>query len=76
MRTIEYKISEPEGLHALLATALISKLNQYTSQALATFGDNTVNAKSPFGLMSLGAHYGDVIRFTIIGDDEDQVELL
>ena len=54
MKTIYYLITEPEGLHALPATALI--------------------AKSPFGLMALGAHYGDTIVFTAKGPDEEKAQ--
>ena len=75
MRTFEYVITEPEGLHALPATALVEKLNKYASAIMASFNGNTVNAKSPFGLMSLGAHHGDVITFTIVGEDEDEVAI-
>ena len=75
MRTIEYVVTEPEGLHALPATALVAKLNKYSSEIMATFGGNTVNSKSPFGLISLGARQGDVVVFTIIGEDEDTVDI-
>lgn len=75
MRTLEYVITEPEGLHALPATALVEKLNKYSSEILATFNGKIVNAKSLFGLMSLGAQHGDVITFSIFGEDEDEVEI-
>ena len=74
MKTINYLITEPEGLHALPATALIAKLNTLDCEIEATLGNYTVNAKSPFGLMALGAHHGDIIIFKANGPDEDRVE--
>ncbi len=74
MKTIYYLITEPEGLHALPATALIAKLNTFDCDIEATLGNYTVNAKSPFGLMALGAHYGDIIVFTAKGPDEEKVQ--
>ena len=74
MKTINYLITEPEGLHALPATALIAKLNTLDCEIEATLGNYTVNAKSPFGLMALGAHHGDTIIFKANGPDEDRVE--
>lgn len=76
MRTIEYLVTEPEGLHALPAAALFTKLNEYECEITAQLGDNIVNAKSPFGLMALGARLGDVVTFTCDGPDEDTVEIL
>ncbi|MBQ7148630.1 MAG: HPr family phosphocarrier protein [Pseudobutyrivibrio sp.] len=75
MRIIEYLVTEPEGLHALPAAALFEKINQYDCEITAQLGNHIVNAKSPFGLMALGARYGDVIIFRIDGQDEDIVNL-
>lgn len=70
MKQYEYVVTEPEGLHALPATALVAKLNTYESEITASFNGKIVNAKSPFGLMSLGARCGDVIIFRATGFDE------
>lgn len=75
MRQIEYKIAEPEGLHALPATAIVVALREYQSEITATFGGRTVDAKSPIGLLSLGAKYGDVVIFIADGTDENQVKI-
>ncbi len=73
MKIIEFTVTDQEGLHALPATALIEKLNKYKSKISASYNGYTVDAKSPFGLMSLGAKYGEKIIFTIEGEDEDTV---
>ena len=75
MKIIKYVITEPEGLHARPATALVEKLNQYESEITASFGGNIVNAKSPFGLMSLGVKRGDMVVFRVSGPDEDMVKI-
>ena len=74
MKNIFYLITEPEGLHALPATALIAKINKLDCDIEATLGNYTVNAKSPFGLMALGAHCDDTIIFKAEGPEEDQLE--
>ena len=74
MKIYDYKISEPEGLHALPATALVEKLNTLECTVFASLNDNMVDAKSMFGLMSLGAKCGDVIVFCANGVDEDKLE--
>ena len=75
MRTIEFVVTERSGLHALPATVIVEKLNKYESEVYASFGGNIVNAKSIFGLVSLGAKQGDVVIFEIHGSDENQVQI-
>ena len=74
MVKVNYEITEPEGLHALPATALIEKLNTLNCDVWASLNGQMIDAKSMFGLMSLGAKYQDVIEFTACGDDEDKLE--
>lgn len=73
MKQIKYVVTEPEGLHSLPASVLVAKLNNYKSDVTAAFKGNIVNAKSPIGLMSLGAKFGDVILMEIEGADEEEV---
>ena len=75
MRRFEYVVTEPEGLHALPATALCEKLNQYQCDIFAELNGQIVDAKSIMGLFSLGAQCHDVITFTCNGSDEDIVNL-
>lgn len=71
MVKVNYEITEPEGLHALPATALIEKLNTLNCDVWASLNGQMIDAKSMFGLMSLGAKYQDVIEFTANGEDEE-----
>lgn len=73
MNIVEYKVKDLEGLHALPATALIEKLNTLECQITASFNGSLVNAKSPFGLIALGAKYGDTINFIAEGIDEERL---
>ena len=73
MNIVEYKVKELEGLHALPATALIEKLNKLDCEITASFNGSLVNAKSPFGLIALGAKYGDTINFIAEGIDEEML---
>ena len=75
MKVIKYFITQPEGLHARPAAALVEKLNRYQSDITATFGDVTVDAKSSFGLMSLGVKRGDMVVFRVSGEDEAIVKI-
>ncbi|MCR5580229.1 MAG: HPr family phosphocarrier protein [Pseudobutyrivibrio sp.] len=73
MKILEYKVNEKEGLHALPATEIIRKLNTLKCDITASFNGSMVNAKSPFGLIALGAKYGDVINLIAEGDDEEKL---
>ena len=73
MINISYEITEPEGLHSLPATTLVKQLNTLKSDILASCKGQMVDAKSMFGLMSLGAKYKDVIVFTANGEDEQKL---
>ena len=74
MININYVITEPEGLHARPATALVGQINTLKCDVLAACKGQMVDAKSMFGLMSLNAKYKDVIVFTACGEDEQKLE--
>jgi len=60
-----------EKLHALPAARLVQRAKQFSSDVKLEKDGTTVNAKSPMGVMRLGAGRGDVIRVIASGPDEE-----
>ncbi|MBA3790913.1 MAG: HPr family phosphocarrier protein [Actinomycetota bacterium] len=60
-----------EKLHARPAALLVQRAKQFSSDVKLEKDGTTVNAKSPMGVMRLGAGRGDVIRVIASGPDEE-----
>jgi phosphocarrier protein len=61
-----------EGMHARPAGILVKTANQFISKVEILFNGKTVNAKSVFGLMSLGLLCNSNFTLKIEGDDCEQ----
>jgi phosphocarrier protein HPr len=68
--TKDFVIANKLGLHARASATLVKVATQYKSEILLTKGDQSVNAKSILGLMTLAAAKGTNIRITCTGADE------
>lgn len=67
----EIKVKNRFGLHAR-PSGLIVKLLQNSASAVAfTYKDNTVNARSIMGLLTLGAGNNACIRVDVDGEDAE-----
>ncbi|NMA06411.1 MAG: HPr family phosphocarrier protein [Ruminococcaceae bacterium] len=60
------------GLHARPATFFIQRANEYKSSIWVEKEERRVNAKSLFGVLSLGIVGGTQIRIIADGSDEQQ----
>ncbi len=60
-----------EKLHARPAALLVQRAKQFSSDVKLEKDGTTVNAKSPMGVMRLGAGRGDVVRVIASGPDEE-----
>lgn len=67
----EFVVANKLGLHARASATLVKVATQYKSEILLTKGDQSVNAKSILGLMTLAAARGTSIRITCTGADEE-----
>lgn len=67
----DFTITNKLGLHARASATLVKVATQYKSEVTLTKGDQSVNAKSILGLMTLAAARGTSIRITCAGEDQD-----
>jgi len=71
MKQFTYTITDPEGMHARPAGALVKAANEFTSSVQIGKDGKFVDAKRIFGIMSLGIKCGNEVTMQIEGDDED-----
>lgn len=73
MKTFDYTIKNPEGVHARPAGALIKECSTFQCQIELSAKGQTISVKSGiFALMSLGLRYGDTVSLKFNGSDEEQ----
>ena len=61
-----------EKLHARPAALLVQRAKGFASEVKLEKDGNTVNAKSPMGVMRLGAGRGDAVKVLAEGPDEEE----
>lgn len=68
----EVCVKNSVGLHSKYATEFIQKANKYGSLIKISKGEDSSNAKSLLGVLSLGIMGDTVVKITADGDDEEQ----
>lgn len=71
MKSFEYTITDPVGIHARPAGLLVKEVKKYTSTVTVTKGDKSVNALKLMALMGMGIKQGDTVTVSIDGADEE-----
>ena len=73
MKTIEYVITDPVGVHARPAGLLVKKAASYKSNIMLKNMETgkSADAKRIMSIMSLGVKQGNKIELSIEGEDED-----
>ena len=71
MKSFEYTITDPVGIHARPAGILVKEIKKYASTVTVIKGEKEVNALKLMALMGMGIKQGDTVRVTIDGADED-----
>ena len=71
MKSFEYTIKDPVGIHARPAGLLVKEIKKYTSTVMVCKGDKEVNALKLMALMGMGIKQGDTVKVAIEGADED-----
>ena len=71
MKELSYVITDPEGIHARPAGALVKEAAAFTSKITIGKDGKEVDAKRIFGIMGLAAKQGQTIVLKSEGDDED-----
>ena len=65
-----FTITDPAGMHARPASALVGSLTKFQSDITLEFKDKKVNLKSILGVMSLGVPSGSEVQIAADGADE------
>lgn len=72
MKTFEYTITDPVGIHARPAGLLVKEIKSYAGSTVTiTKGEKSVNALKLMALMQMGIKQGDTVKVTIEGADEE-----
>ena len=74
MKSFEYTITDPVGIHARPAGILVKEIKNYAGVAVTvTKGEKSVNALKLMALMGMGIKQGDTVTVSVEGDNEDEV---
>lgn len=71
MKSFEYTITDPVGIHARPAGILVREVKKYASTVTVIKGGKSVNALKLMALMGMGIKQGDTVEVTVEGADED-----
>lgn len=71
MKSFDYTITDPVGIHARPAGLLVKEVKKYESKVMIKKGEKEVDASKLMVLMSLGAKQNDTVTVTVEGTDED-----
>ena len=74
MRTFEYTIKDPLGIHARPAGMLVKTAKAYESEITVRHKEKIASGHKLLSLMGLGVKPGDKITVEISGPDEDKAE--
>jgi phosphocarrier protein len=72
MKTFDYVIKDPIGIHSRPAGDVVKKAKEFNSEIVIKKGDKTASAKQLFALMKLGVKCGDSISVAVNGEDEEK----
>ena len=70
MKTFEYTITDPLGIHARPAGMIAAEAKKYNSVITVAKGDKAADARRLFALMGLSAKMGDTLTVACTGEDE------
>lgn len=74
MKSFEYTITDPVGIHARPAGLLVKAVKAFAgSTCTITKGDKSVNLLKLMALMQMGIKQGDTVKVDVEGGDEDAV---
>ena len=71
MKSFEYVITDPVGIHARPAGILVKEIKKYASTVTVAKGEKSVNALKLMALRGMGIKQGDTVKVTVDGADED-----
>ncbi len=72
MKTEKAEVVNKLGIHARPAAQIVKAASLFDSSLTLTVDEDSVNAKSIMGVMTLAACKGSIIEVTADGDDENE----
>ncbi len=72
MKEFTVKVNDASGIHARPAGLLVKEASQYESSITITHNNKSADGKRIFSVMSLAAKFGDTLKITINGNDEEK----
>ena len=74
MKSFDYVITDPVGIHARPAGILVKEVKNYKDSVITlTKGEKSVNLLKLMALMQMGIKQGDKVTVTVEGGDEEAV---
>lgn len=71
MKTFQYTIKDPIGIHARPAGLLAKKAKEFESEITIQKGEKSALATKLIAIMGLCIKCGDTVTITLSGNDED-----
>jgi len=68
----QIKLQSTKGLHASLASKIVSLAGRYDAHVQIEYNDKVIDAKSILGLISLAIPYGENLTIQASGSDAEQ----
>lgn len=72
MKTFDYTITDPQGIHARPAGILVKEAAKFAGKVTIEKAGREVDAKRIMGVMSLGAKTGETVTIKVEGEGEEQ----
>lgn len=74
MKSFNYVITDPVGIHARPAGILVKEIKTYVGSTVTiTKGEKSAEATKLMKLMGMGIKQGDTVTVTVEGDNEEEV---
>ncbi|MBQ4427092.1 MAG: HPr family phosphocarrier protein [Oscillospiraceae bacterium] len=74
MKSFEYTITDPVGIHARPAGILVKEVKGFAGSTVTIQkGEKSVNALKLMALMQMGIKQGDTVTVSVEGGDEEAV---
>ena len=74
MKSFDYVITDPVGIHARPAGILVKEVKNYKDSTITlTKGDKTVNLLKLMAHMQMGIKLGDTVTVSVEGGDEEAI---
>ena len=74
MKSFEYVITDPVGIHARPAGILVKEIKKFAGSTVTIAkGEKSVNALKLMALMQMGIKQGDTVTVSVEGGDEEAV---